>query len=723
MNLKNSINLLAWASIVVICQLLPSGVHAKSVSLTGNWRSYFYGSDVEGADSGLTQFQQRYDAGWDPLITRQIKMAADMGYSNNWFKNLGTREIINPSLRFDVFNDIFSFDLMGYATKHNLSYSVDRETQAWDSGINSAWQHALWPTLGLRFGQRWQQSDPNRYGRTGGNSFYRGGEDSLNNYGGASVGWEGYKFRLFYDYFKSNDDDTGAGTYEEQDRQLGQLQYADNYLNNRINLSFAQTVGQNNFDFDNQSGDAAVRVLASSAYAGDDFTPSSGRLALNQQLIDGNVDARAFTIQLQQPANLALRTDFRGVDQIYVYTTKDNNLLVANTDSVTWDLYTSTDGFSWQRAAERVASSYNRDEFRFEVNTGAIRAAYVKLVVTGWLPTFNIEVTELEARALLTGGQQGGYTTTSNQYKTEAYLGVIPLDTTYFNYSFSRDENDTTGSRDESNNEQLVHTARFGWDYSRYFSPSLGYNTVISSFSQGEDTESRSYDLKINSIPLPTVDSSISFVLSEYYEDSKLRFTNNNISLSTLATLYPDLTTELNLGWYLTEQELTQDQSDSYYIRWILRSRLRKNLTADYTTEYRSSESEIEIPVDDHLGHGFSVLRTSGDSGSNAVNLTWRPSDLLSVGATGLATYGEGGEEENREMLLLSANYLALRTSKTNITLSYNFNTSNNETYNNFGFVWGWDFSRYFTLQTNGYYLLSELENVWNITTQLTARF
>ncbi|MHB8810045.1 MAG: hypothetical protein ACYC9M_08535 [Desulfobulbaceae bacterium] len=721
--MKKYTNLLAMTSIVALCQLLPIGVYAKSVNLTGNWRSYFYGSDLEDSDSGLYQFQQRYDAGWTPVITRQIKMAADMGYSNNWLKDLGTREIINPSLRFDVFNDIFSFNLIGYATRHNLSYSVDRETQAWDSDIISAWQHAFWPTLSMRFGQRWQQSDPRRFGMTDGNVLYRSGEDSQYNYGGASARWEGYKFRLFYDYFRANDDDTGGGTYEEEERQLGQLQYADNYWNNRVNLSFAQTVGQNNFDLDAQGGATGVRVLSSSAYAGDDFTPSSGRLPLNQRLLDNNLDDRAFTIQLQQPANLALRTDFRAVDQIYVYTTKDSNLLIANTGSVTWDLYTSTDGFSWQRVSERVASSYNRDEFRFEINTSTIRAAYVKLVVTGWLPTFNIEVTELEARALLTGDQQGGYNTTSNQYKTEAYLGIIPLETTRFDYSFSRDENDTTGSRDESKNEQLVHTARVSWDYSRYFSPSLGYSTVISNYSQAMDTESRSYDFRINSIPLPTVDSSISLVRSEYYEDGDLSFTNDNLSLSTLATLYPDLTTELTLGWSLTEQELTQDQSDSYYIRWVLRSRLRKNLTADYTTEYRASESDTEIPVDDHLGHGFSVLRTSGDSGSNAVNLTWRPSDILSAGVTGLATYGEEGEDGDTELLLLNANYLLLRTSKTNITLSYNFNTSNRETYNNFGFVWGWDFSRYFTLQTNGYYVLSELENVWNITSQLTARF
>ena len=720
-NLKIS-NILATVALVVgLWQLLPGAALAKSVDLVGNWRAYFYGSDFEGTDDGLNQFQQRYDARWSPLITQKIKLAANMGYSNNWLNELGTREIINPTVRFDVFNDIFSFDLSGYAIRHNLSYSVDRETYAWDTDLNSAWKHAFWPTVNLRFGQRWEQSDPRRFDSTGQDVFYRAGQDQLYKYGGSSVTWEGYKFRLFYDYYRENTDEQNGLTFLDEERHLGQIQYEDDYLNNRINVSFSQTVGQNTYDLTSEGGSASIKVLISSAYAGDDLSPSSGRLPLNRQLTDGNTDTRAFTIRLQQPANLAMRTDFRSVDRVYVYTTQDSNLLVANTSAVTWDLYTSTDGFSWQRVAERLPSVYNRDEFRFEVTTGTIRAAYMKLVSTGWLPAFNIEVTELEARSLLTGGELGDYTSTSNQYKTEAYLGIIPLETTHFDYSFSRDENDSSGTRDDSENEQLIHTARFGWDYSRYFTPSVGFNMVTNNYSLAVDTESRSYDFRINSIPLPTVDSSLSFVRSEYYEDDILDFINDSVSLSTLATLYPDLTTELTLSWYMTEQEMTLDQSDSYYIRWVLRSRLRKTMTADFTTEYRASDSEIEIPVDDHLGHGFSVLRTSGDSGANSLNLSWRPSEILSFGATGTATYGE--EEGDRELLLLSADYLLLRTGKTNITLNYQFNTSNIETFNNFGFVWGWDLSRFFTLQTNGYYLLSELENAWNITTQLTARF
>jgi hypothetical protein len=722
LKLKKYHTLTALTVFVTACQLLSPEAHAKSVNLTGNWRAYFSGSDAEGADSGMTQFQQRYDANWSPLITRQIRMSADMGYTNSWFQDLGTRETVNPTLRLDVFNDIFSFDLAGYATRSNQSYSTSSETYAWDSSIDSAWEHALWPTLSLRFGQSWEERTSQGHFTGISERSSREGNDSRYDYGGASVRWEGYKFNLFYDYFRSDNEEMGGRSLQEEEDHLGQLRYADNYLNNRVNFSFSQTVGQYNSDVSSEGENASIRVLLSSAYAGDDYTPSSGRLAQNQLLLDGNFDARAYTIKLQQPANLAVRTDFRTVDQIYVYTTKDSNLLVANTTTVTWDLYSSTDGFSWQRVAERVPSVYNRDEFRFEVTTGTVRAAYLKLVATGWLPTVNIEVTELEARSFLTGGEEGKYATTSNQYKTEAFLGIVPLETTHFTYTFSRDENETTGTRDESQTEQLAHTARFSWDYSRYFSPSLGFSTVTNSYTQTVDTESRSYDLIINSIPLPTLDGSVTFSRSEYYEERELEFTTDSISLTTVATLYPDLTSELTLGWSLTEQALTEEQNDSSYIRWALRSRLRKSLTATFTTEYRTSESDTEILTDDHLGHGLSVVRTSGESGSSTLTVSWRPSDILSFSASGVDTWGNE-EEADIQALTLSADYLLLRTSKTNVTLNYAFNTSNDDTYNNFGVVWGWNFSRYFTLQTNGYYVISQIENAWNLTTQLTARF
>ncbi|MHB1349175.1 MAG: hypothetical protein C4563_00385 [Desulfobulbus sp.] len=721
MNWKQYHTLAALTFFVTSCPFLSGSAQAGSVDLTGNWRAYFSDSDLEGTESGLTQHQQRYDARWTPRITSRMTLAADMGYTNTWFKGLGSREMINPALRFDVLNDIFSFDLSGYAIQNNITYSPDRRTSAWDSSLSSTWQHALWPTLALRAGQRWEERDPSRFTRIGADTFTLGGEDSLQTYSGATMTWEGYKFRLFYDYYLSDEEDALQLTQWDEERHFGQLEYVDAYLDNRINVSLSQTLGRSTTEQSSAGGAASIRVLTGSAFAGNDFTPSSGRLPLNLKLVDGNLDVRAYVIELQQPANLALRTDFRGVDQIWVHTTKDSNLLVANTSSVTWDVYTSTDGFAWQRVAERATSTFNRDEFRFEVDTGTIRAAYVKLVATGWLPAVNIEVTELEARAKLIGDDLSEYDTTTDQFKTEAFLGIIPVQSTRLDYTFSRDENETSGTRDEAQTEQVAHTARFSWDYSRYFSPSVGYSSVVNDYSLGRDTENLSYDLRINSIPLPTVDSSFSLARSEYSEDGDLQLTSDHLNFTTVATLYPDLTTELGLGWYLTEQELTGDTSDSYTLRWVLRSRLRKSLTADFTTEYWTSDSETQIPVEDHLGQGFDIMSTSGERGSNSLNLNWRPSDILSFSAHGISTWGEE-EEGDTEALILTADYLVLRTSKTNVTLSYRFNTSNDDTYNNLGFVWGWDFSNYFTLQTNGNYVISDFENAWYISTQLTAR-
>ena len=114
--------------------------------------------------------------------------------------------------------------------------------------------------------------------------------------------------------------------------------------------------------------------------------------------------------------------------------------------------------------------------------------------------------------------------------------------------------------------------------------------------------------------------------------------------------------------------------------------------------------------------------RTSGSTGTSILNISWRPSEVLSFGANGTAVYGDEDQGQTQS-LSMTADYLMLRTAKTNVTLNYQFNTSEYDTFNNFGFTWGWDFSLYFTLQTTGNYIISELENAWNITTQLTARF
>lgn len=694
---------------------LPLSLQAKPLTLFGNWKGYFQGSDDDTVTDGFVQFRQLYNASWTPLITEKMSFTANMGYNRNWFADMGTREIINPSLQYSIRNDLFNFGLNGNVVQNNISYREDSNTSSWNSDLSSSWTNYLWPRLSLRMGQRFETNDR-----------VTTENDSTYSFVGSSVTWEIYKFKLFYDYNRSTKDEdyTDGSSTDDIEGHLAKLEYYDNFWNNRVRMNFSQLVYDNKLEFSVSGNNSLLQVPVRSAYSGVDVTPSAGVLPLNPALIDGNRISTATTIQLQQPVNLALRTGFNSVDHLYVYTTRDDKLLVANTDAVTWDLYTSMDGVSWRLVSANVSSSFNTTEFRFEVLTGTVRAEYMKLVVTGWLPALNIDITEVEAYMVPTVDSSGNYDRQSRNYKTEFSLGVDPLQDTRFNYTFSWDRNNNTGTV-ESEVQQMIQSARLNWDYSRYFAPSAGFSSITNKNDTpgAIDTDTRTYDLQVHSTPIPTVDLGFTYAWSEYYEDAERNRTNNNINLSALAALYPDLSAEMTVGYNQTKSDITKAENAGMYINFIMRSQLRKTLNVDLQTSYSFSNSDLVISPDGHLGHGTTVFdNTSSEGGETILTINWRPSDILSFSLRGYTIYD--GEEENQYGGYFNANYLVFRTSKTNFTLTYWLNTaSNRDTVNNFGLVWGWDISKYFTLNTSGNYVISEVENSWNFYSQLTAKF
>ncbi len=693
----------------------PAYVCAKSITLYGNWRAGFNGSDRDDSVNGFTDFRHRYDVRWTPLVTGRINLNADVGYTNNWVRDKGTRQILNPSMNIGVNNDIFAFGFDSYMVLNSLDNGPDRTTTAWNVDLSSSWDRYLWPRLSMSAGQRQEDIDYSGSSRPDG--------DSLYSFATTSAFWEWNRLDMMYSYLLAQTDDSASGSVYDQASHTAQLNYQDSFWDNRMNFGFSQHYYQitSEYTFD-QGATPRVSVPLTNGRAGNDFTPLTGALPANAALVDGNRDAAAFTIQVQQPANLAAQTNFNPIDRLYVYTTKDNNLLLADTAAVTWDLYTSNDGITWQRIRENVPSSFNSDEFRFEVITGSVQAFFVKLVATGWIPGLDIGVTELEAYTTPRGGA-GGSTSKTTQHKTNLFLGVAPTRSTNFTYSFSWDQADYTGVN-EAETEQIVHTARFNWFVSRYFNPSIGFSDVIQNYTLTDDTENRTYNLSLRSTPIPTVDSTLTFLYGEYYKNSERNTTNYNINFNTLATLYPDLTTEFNVGYARYRSDLDYDESDSLYFRWVLRSRLRETLSADLTTEYSTYDAQYEIIPPSHLDHGGVTLDSSGGStGQTSLNVSWRPSSLLSCSLNGVSTYGDA--QDTAQTMVFTADYLALRTAKTNLMFNYRFNysTRDSDTINNFGFVWGWDFSNFFILRTTGNYVVSSGVNSWNLTTQLTAKF
>ncbi len=718
--------LFVFSTAVALSFCVPVVLHAKSLNLNGNWTVFFQGVDDETTADGLVQFRQIYNATWVPMITRQMSLTANMGYSNNWFEGLGTREIINPTVQFGVKNDIFTFGLNGNVVQNNMTFRQDVQTTAWNANLSSSWTNYLWPELTLRMGQRFENSS----------DFGSNRPETDNNYSfiGSSVTWKAYKFKLYYDYTKSRrDEEIGLdSTQQDSEGHLGKLEYSDNFWNNRVSLNFSQLIYDYQVEYSSATGNTLLKVPVSSALSGVDITPGFGLLPFNQALIDGNKITSAITIQLQQKVNLALRTSFKSVERLYVYTTKDDNLLVANTDAVTWDLYTSGDGVTWQMVAADVSSSYNTSEFRFEVLTGTIRAEYMKLVVTGWIPALDIDISEIEAYTFPATDSSGRFDTDTRNYKTELYLGVNPIVNTRFNYSLSWDRNESKGTIG-SETTQLIQTARFAWDYSRYLSPSIGFSNIVNeNDSRGAtDTETRTYNLHVRSNPIPTVDLGFSYNWSEYFENEERSRTNNNVSLTALLALYPDLSTELTVGYNQAKSDTTGNESDGIFVNFIMRSQLRKTLNVDFQANYYSASSDTIINNVGNLGLSTTAFQnTSGDGGENILSVNWRPSNILSFSLRGQMVYDSKLDNEYGGYFI--ANYLVFRTSKTSLTFNYGLNSvtdrdvDNNlgfNTVNNIGLVWGWDISRHFAINTSGNYLISEDENSWRVYSQLTSKF
>ncbi|GAB4339691.1 MAG: hypothetical protein Kow0089_12790 [Desulfobulbaceae bacterium] len=683
----------------------------------GSWKGFFQGGDNDGVADGLVQFRQLYNASWHPLVTRKILFSADMGYSNNWVENLGTRELVNPSLRLGVRNDLFNWSLNGDYLENNLSFREDVHTYTWNSNLRSSWTNFLWPQLTFRMGQQLEER---------GSFGLKQAEDSTYSYIGSSISWSAYNFKLFYDYTRSrrDKDSIDHSSQEDIDGHLAKLEYNDNFWANKVTVSFSQLFYDNKTDFSSGGGDNLLQVTAASGRSGVDLTPTAGTLPLNQALIDGNREVSAVTIQLQQPVNLALQTRFNSIDRLYVYTTRDDRLLVANTQSVSWDLYTSNDGANWQRVAGNLTGVFNDSEFRFEIFTGDVRAEFVKLVATGWIPALDLNITEVEAYDELPAGSSGDYDRETKNYKTELYLGLNPVTSTRFNYTFSWDRTDNTGIN-ESETEQVIQTARLGWYASSYFTPSVGFNQIINKndAAGAADTETRTYDVQIRSTPIPTVDVGLTYSWNEHFEDEERQRTVNSISFSTLAKLYPDLSAELILGYNQGKDEITDEENEGTFISFIMHAWLRKTFNVNLQTTYNFADSSVILVPGGHPGQPAAVFQnTSSESGETILSAHWRPSSILSFSLRGTAVYGDGIDTEYGGSL--TTNYQVFSSSKTNLTFSHILTFGmDRDTVNNFLLTWGWDISNHFTLNTSGNYIITGSEDSWNMFSQLTAKF
>jgi hypothetical protein len=677
------------------CLMLSDSAFAKSVNLDASWGTTNY-YDLDESENDSHSYRQRYFLSWYPALTSRLSLNATMNYARNWQSGTGYNEFSSPAVTFDVRNDLFTADLRANVNYNNRENTFNTRSRNWEGSIRNGVLHELLPVLILRYGETYED-DGADYTVT----------DNESRWGEAALEWNFRKLRTYYSYYQRTFEDFVERYTNDNVRHFGRMDYTDSLWNNRVRYSFSQTANLNSNEFDFRGDSADIIVPVSQGLAGSDATPQFGTLPGNSDLIDGNRDNTAFTIRINEPANIGVRTDFQRVDALYVYIQEPPGVVTDHLLAIRWDIYSSEDGANWVREVTGAPTRYDIDEHRYEVETGGLQAIHLKLVVTDWpLLAGDVNVTEMEARQTVSGDGSSGERR-NDSYTTNFNLQADPTDNTLFSYFFGYNTSDNSIGNDS---ERFSNNASLQWNVNRYFLPTVSVSDVLNKNSDVEDTETRNYSFSVQSHPLDTYDTSIGLSRYESYTDSEKRRTGHNLSWLNSATLYPRLTTQLDFIVGISKDEILDTDSTNASVYWRLTSHVRDNLSVDFISEYRKNSSEA-VFVEDF----------ESDGGSSSLDVNWRVSELLSV--RGAGTLGYGDSAEDYDSFVFSPTVILMRTGKSLVQSSYTLNANRNDTINTFNLNWSWKLSEYFSFNAIGNYIILEERSIWYINCYLTSRF
>ncbi len=442
-----------------------------------------------------------------------------------------------------------------------------------------------------------------------------------------------------------------------------------------------------------------VRQSLSQVLHGLDSTPltTAGELAAVAALHDGDLTT-ASSVSTNgidtPPHNIAIKADFKVLDQVYLYTTTDVSAIAAG---FTFALYTSDNGTNWQLNTLVQPKSYNSLEKRFEFPMASLNNLWLKLVVTS-SPLSTVDFTEIEAYRLVTGTDEVELTSTSSSMITDLNLGARLTESLSLAYSLSYEDGEYGSGVDYERQNQSGHLK---WQALPILTTTLGMNEATSQNGDADESGSRSYTLNFDAIPLETVDVNMGLTRSEEYQGSERQSVNHSVGLYTTAALYPDLDSSLDINYRRLKRDDTGLQTKKYQGSLTLTARLVPRLTADLTTDYQHD-----------LGDAGSE-RTGAD-----LSLNWRASDMLSLHASGNKEWlGSDSQSEGATLALSLA-----PTDTTQFSLNYIYAKSE-ERINKYSLFGSWSLGPHFTLQGNGSYSESQGEEEWQVQTQLVARF
>lgn len=689
---------------VFLPALLMAGLigapNGHAIDLNGNWG---YTESDNGTDQTST-FNQRYGTHLSRELTSALSMNGSLSYNRNWAERSGTDETLQPHIGFSLNNDLFRANLSGYMVENYAANGYDRSDRSWDSTIGSAWQKKLVPSVTLQYGERVSESDI----AIGSGTSRR--DDSRY---GANVDWDIIHGRINYG-FSGMDSENSIDTSETRTaNHFAKFSTAKSFFQDRVNINFSQQYNEGRQEYQaniNPAGYALREKVVVQVNAAQDNTPLNTVMggdipAMRDSILTVAAPAAEIVLPPTEQVNIGFQVSAFDpeVDLIYLYTRDDLIALAVNPANVGFSLYIVPNPLFpavWTQVTLPAGSvTYSSVHRRFAISIPRQSSEYVKLVVDATLLGAPIPVTEIE---IFEKEYSPSVISTTKRHGTDVGVNYQVSDAVDLGYAFSHNDNTASGG---SSSDQTSHSASLRYDPMTTWSTSFTVSESLATSTTTEKSRARAYSLGGAWSPLATLRFQSGLSRSEAYTAGSKTSTGHSFNINTIADLYRDLSSSVDLNYATSKSETSNETTDIYGADLRLTARLNPQLTVSLTERYSVTASS-------------SAPTTDGDN--TDVNLSWRPSDILSFSSS--ASYARMDNSVDATAFNFSVHLIP--ATKTQLGFTYG---ARHATYfsENYSVNWNWLLSRNLSFLTYGRFDTSDAvgsDDAWSIGVQLSAR-
>jgi hypothetical protein len=418
-----------------------------------------------------------------------------------------------------------------------------------------------------------------------------------------------------------------------------------------------------------------------------------------------------------QNIGVRLLSSESSVDMLYVYVRAPSQ-----PSAIEWRAYTSSNSQVWQQIYDQSVPATVLDAvngiYRYEIifSTPQI-AIYFKAVNIQSANANDVFVTEIEARGTDVISQ--GKSTVTNDFFNQginfiANLRPMPKLNFSFNYFLNRSDQEPESVWDSvsgvfgnlvsnsiSDEEKLksnilrTYGATTTWYTHRLLTTTLHLQRNEAFDNRDEtDFSSNTYTLSFNSLPIPTLDTNLSFIRSDNYNLGKKETTNNSVLFSILSKLYKDVNMVTDMFYARSKSYITDSTSNTTSIRGSINATLTQRLygnliyglswTSDDDTSSHIVEGQTIITY--RPGKFINVtgsLRVldmdDGTTTSEGILVDWLPLPALRLNLNYLHSSSDA-ESEPSTKDLLSAYFIWYITKFLDLQVTYSYTREERET-------------------------------------------